>query len=427
MGQKKKVLIIAYYWPPAGGPGVQRWLKFVKYLPEFGIEPIVLVPDAAYYPTIDSNLSHEVSPVLEVHRVNIKEPSRFLRMFWPNKTAHLSDGGLSSNSMSIFTKLLVYIRGNCYIPDARVGWVNPAFAQVQQILQKHPDLNTIITTGPPHSLHLIGLKVKAKYQHLRWIADFRDPWTAIKYHKNLRLSGKSQIKHKSLEREVLMSADQILTSSWHTANSFKSITNKPVEVLTNGFDPSDFDSPAVRDDKFSMTHVGALLPDRNPVILWQCIYQFLKLRPKAQSKLEIRLVGAVDQTVINELKTLNLMKYTTLFGVLDHKSAVSQMMNSKLLFLVESENHVIPGKLFEYLNTGNIIAAVTPDNSDVSSILTNYPHSFMLSDDLHQNCARLCAYYDQFEQGLSNKEVYNSSLYDRKSITSRLVQLLIVN
>jgi hypothetical protein len=103
------------------------------------------------------------------------------------------------------------------------------------------------------------------------------------------------------------------------------------------------------------------------------------------------------------------------------------MMNSKLLFLVESENHVIPGKLFEYLNTGNIIAAVTPDNSDVSSILTNYPHSFMLSDDLHQNCARLCAYYDQFEQGLSNKEVYNSSLYDRKSITSRLVQLLIVN
>ena len=116
------------------------------------------MPDAAYYPTIDSNLSHEVSPVLEVHRVNIKEPSRFLRMFWPNKTAHLSDGGLSSNSMSIFTKLLVYIRGNCYIPDARVGWVNPAFAQVQQILQKHPDLNTIITTGPPHSLHLIGLK-----------------------------------------------------------------------------------------------------------------------------------------------------------------------------------------------------------------------------------------------------------------------------
>ena len=425
MGKKKKVLIVTYYWPPAGGPGVQRWLKFVKYLPEFGIEPIVLIPENAYYPTVDGDLGKDISSGLEVHRVKIKEPSRLLKFFWPHKTAHLSDGGLSSNAMSIFTKLLVFIRGNFYIPDARVGWVNPAVDQVQLILQKHPDLNTIITTGPPHSLHLIGLKLKSTFHNIHWIADFRDPWTAIKYHKNLRLSVKSERKHQALESEVLRSADRILTTSWHTANSFKTITTKPITVLTNGFDPSDFQSLSCRDDKFSLTHVGGLLPDRNPVILWQCINQFLELRPSAKSKLEIRLVGAVDQSILDELKSLNLMEYTTLFGVLDHKSAVSQMMKSHILILVENEVHVIPGKLFEYLNSGNIIAAITPENSDVRLILSDYPESFFLSDDSNLNCERLCEYFDQFEKGQLNKVIFDASNYNRRHITSRLAKLLV--
>ncbi len=424
MGKRKKVLIVAYYWPPAGGPGVQRWLKFVKYLPEFGIEPIVLVPENAYYPTVDSDLNSDIASGLEVHRVKIKEPSRFIKFFWPNRTAHLSDGGLSSNAMSIFSKLLVYVRGNFYIPDARVGWVNPAFEQVQRILRKHPDLNTFITTGPPHSLHLIGLKLKSIYPNIQWIADFRDPWTAIKYHKNLKLSAKSQLKHQVLESEVLNSADQILTSSWHTANSFKAVTTKPITVLTNGFDPSDFETLTCRDDKFSLTHVGGLLPDRDPVILWKCINQFLELRPHAKSKLEIRLVGAVDQSILDGLKSFNLMEYTTLVGVLDHKSAVLQMMKSHFLILVEHEVHVIPGKLFEYLNSGNIIASITPENSEVRSILSNYPNSFFLTDDSNLNCERLCEYFDQFEKGQLNKVIFDASNYNRRHITSRLAKLL---
>ncbi len=424
MSLTKKVLIITYYWPPAGGPGVQRWLKFIKYLPDFGVKPIVLVPDAAFYPILDANHKHELDDNLMVYRAKMKEPSRFVKALLPKQVTHLSDGGLSSKSMSLLTKLLVFIRGNFFVPDARVGWVKPAFEQVQKILNDHPDLQTIITTGPPHSLHLIGLKIKAHHKHLRWIADFRDPWTEIKYHENLRLTKKSKQKHKRLEHEVLVSADHILTSSWHTANSFKAISRNPITVLTNGFDSSDFDMPPIIDDKFSLTHVGALLPDRNPLIFWKSINRFLELRPLAKSLLEIRLVGPVDESILQTLNSLHLIAYTKLLGVVDHKSAVSHMMNSKILILIEAEQHVIPGKLFEYLHTGNAIAAVTPEDSDVRTILKNYPLSLIMTDDLNDNVNTLCHHFDSYEAGHCEPVAFDTSSYSRRYLSSQLAELL---
>ena len=183
----KKVLIITYYWPPAGGPGVQRWLKFVKYLPEFGIEPIVYCPQNPNYPIIDTSMVSEVSSKLEVIQKPINEPYKLAQLVSKSKTSKLSKGIINGEKkQTILEQILLFIRGNFFIPDARVSWVKPSVSFLYDYIKTHK-IDTIITTGPPHSLHLIGLQLKRMHQ-LKWITDFRDPWTQIGYHKKLKLT-----------------------------------------------------------------------------------------------------------------------------------------------------------------------------------------------------------------------------------------------
>ena len=231
----KKVLIITYYWPPAGGPGVQRWLKFVKYLPDFGIEPIVYCPDNPNYPIKDTSLLAEVSSKLSVLKAPIREPYKWAQLFSKSKTTNLSKGLISNqNKQSILEKLLLFIRGNFFIPDARISWVRPSVSFLSDYIITH-QIDTIITSGPPHSVHLIGLQLKQKHS-LKWMADFRDPWTQIGYHKKLKLTSFAQKKHKKLEAAVLQTADELLVTSLKTKIIFSELTATPISVLTNGYD-----------------------------------------------------------------------------------------------------------------------------------------------------------------------------------------------
>ncbi len=201
----KRALIITYYWPPAGGPGVQRWLKFVKYFREFGVEPIVYVPENPNYPLVDENFSSEIPSDIEIIKQPISEPYRFAKLFSKKKTKQISSGIISKKEISAMEKLMLYVRGNFFIPDARVGWVKPSVEFLSKYISENP-VDVVITTGPPHSLHLIGMQLQ-KELNVKWIADFRDPWTTIHYHKSLRLNKSSERKHKELEALVLKSAD----------------------------------------------------------------------------------------------------------------------------------------------------------------------------------------------------------------------------
>src|SRR5690606_9724861 len=193
----KRALIITYYWPPAGGPGVQRWLKFVKYLPAFEVMPMVYVPENPSYPMIDHDFSEEVKDEIQIIKHPIKEPYRFASFFSSKKTKDLSKGLVSKKKPSFLESVLLYLRGNFFIPDARVGWVKPSVSFLLDFLENNK-ADVLITTGPPHSLHLIGLELK-KRTGLPWLADFGDPWTTIHYHDSLRLTKKSQEKHLTLE------------------------------------------------------------------------------------------------------------------------------------------------------------------------------------------------------------------------------------
>ena len=231
----RKVLIITYYWPPAGGPGVQRWLKFVKYLPNHEIEPIVYCPENPSYPNLDHTFSSDVDSRITVLKHPIKEPLQFLKIFFRKKTNALSKGAIpSSNKQSLLERILLFVRGNLFIPDARIFWVKPSVKYLSSYISKH-QINTIVTTGPPHSVHLIGMQLKAKHK-LKWFADFRDPWTDISYHKNLNLTQKAQQKHLQLEHKVLNISDHIIVTSSQTKQLFSKKTQQPISVVTNGFD-----------------------------------------------------------------------------------------------------------------------------------------------------------------------------------------------
>ena len=184
MSGQTKVLIITYYWPPAGGPGVQRWVKFVKYLKEFKITPVVVYPKGANYPWLDSVLKQDIASDLEVISVPIFEPARILAKLAPKKSKSISKGMVNTQDPSLLERIMMAVRGHLFIPDPRKYWVRPTVKCLESYLDKHPEIKLVITTGPPHSVHLIGHKLKQS-RGIKWMADFRDPWTEIYYHKAL--------------------------------------------------------------------------------------------------------------------------------------------------------------------------------------------------------------------------------------------------
>src|SRR5690554_1720410 len=346
----KRVLIITYYWPPAGGPGVQRWLKFVKYFRDFGIEPVVYIPENPNYPLVDDAFLGEIPTDIEIIKFPIREPYSFANLFSKEKTKKMSSGIISKSKSSAFEKLLLYVRGNFFIPDARVGWVKPSGNFLSEYISKNP-VHTIITTGPPHSLHLIGLRLKRELG-VNWIADFRDPWTTIHYHKLLRLNKFSRKKHKELEAEVLNNADTVVVTSPTTKREFAAITSKPIEIVTNGFDVSE-EKETTLDRNFSISHIGSLLSGRNPEVLWEILEEISAENPVFKKKLHLQFAGAVSEEVKESLQKYGLMERSDFKGYVSHSEALELQKKSQVLLLVEMDtpetNAIIPGKLFEYL------------------------------------------------------------------------------
>lgn len=423
----KKVLIVAYYWPPAGGPGVQRWLKFVKYLPEFDIQPIVYVPENACYPITDPDLQKDVPQNAVILKQPIKEPYKLASFFSRKNTRNISSGIIKTSEKQTFTeKILLYIRGNFFIPDARVAWVAPSVHYLSEYLKSNP-VDVVITTGPPHSMHLIGKQLKEKLS-VKWIADFRDPWTSIGYHKDLKLTKKSAQKHKELEKDVLNKADLILTTSYTTQREFEQLTPKPVHVITNGYDIENVEKPSP-DEKFSISHIGSLLSRRNPRILWKALKEIIKEHPQFRHDFQLRLIGKVSSDIIETLKEFRLESYLELMGYVSHTEALKYQRSSQLLLLIEIDSHettgIIPGKLFEYMAAERPVLAIGPQQSDVEKIIrdTNTGRYFYY-DDLEAVKDYILTCYEMYRQKQLKVNGIGLQYYSRKKLTEKLAGLL---
>lgn len=425
--KNNKLLIITYYWPPAGGPGVQRWLKFVKYLPDFGIQPIVYVPENPTYPIVDGGLVSEVSDKAIILKNKIFEPYQLAGFFSKNQTKKISSGIIpAAKKQSFLERILLWIRGNLFIPDARFLWVKPSVKYLKKYIQEN-EIDTIVTSGPPHSLHLIGLQLK-KELTIKWFADFRDPWTTIGYHKALKLSSYAEKIHKDLERQVLNSADTILVTSKTTKAEFETITYKPIEVITNGFDVENITKEPL-DYKFTLAHIGSFLSDRNPKVLWQALQELIAENELFAQHFQLKLIGKVSQEILDSIANYKLEKYTNNLGYVSHIEAIKHQRKSQVLLLIEIDSpetkSIIPGKVFEYLVSERPIIAIGPRDSDFAEIITSTNTGVFFTYDEKERLKKTILNY--FELYLEQKlQVFPVGLqqYSRRNLTEKLAKIL---
>ncbi|AKA36218.1 glycosyltransferase family 4 protein [Flagellimonas lutaonensis] len=424
----QKVLIITYYWPPAGGPGVQRWLKFVKYLPEFGFEPWVYVPENPHYPLMDGSLVKEIPKTVKVLKHPIKEPYRWAAIFSKKKIKTISSGIIpKEKQQSVLEKIMLWIRGNLFIPDARKAWVEPSVRYLSEILATE-NIKTIITSGPPHSLHLIGMGLKEKYPDLQWIADFRDPWTTIGYHRMLRLTKSSQRKHKQLESKVLNNADKIVVTSNTTKSELEKLTKRPIETITNGYD--DGDARVMLDSKFTLSHIGSLLTDRNPEVLWKVLSTLIEEEQDFAEHLKIQLGGAVSGQVLQSFREHGLENFVELLGYVPHEKVQSLQQSAQVLLLLEIDSEetkgIIPGKVFEYVRAKRPILAIGPANWEGGQLVTETQSGIYCTPKDGKSLKEvLLKWFNAYKTGELTIQPQGTEKYHRRALTEQLAKFIV--
>ncbi len=371
----KRVLLISYYFPPSGGPGVQRTLKFVRYLPEFGWKPSVLTVDArhAAYPDIDPTLEQEVPPDVEVIRTKAWDPyGGYARFTGRAKEDSIGVSFVSDKDRGWKEHLARWVRANVFVPDARVGWV-PFAARKAVDLHRDAPFDAVVTTGPPHSTHLIGRSV-ARRTSVPWLADFRDPWTGVFYYPDLPATAVSRRLDRRLEAKVLSEADVVTVVSPSMVRGLRERVDRAYECVPNGFDPSDFSSVEVRrrPDQFVIRHVGNLGPSQNSPVLWRTIADVAE-RKGTEVALAVDFVGNVDSEVVASAQSAGLGERISTAGYVSHETAIQRMRESAVLLLVipdvPAAAEIITGKIYEYMASRRPILAIGPPDGDAGRIL----------------------------------------------------------
>jgi glycosyltransferase involved in cell wall biosynthesis len=419
----KRVLIIAYYWPPNAGVGVYRWLKFAKYLPQFGWQPVVYTPENPELQAVDEALQRDIPPEAEVIKAPITEPYSWYKRFTGKKQdERLQTAFLREEAGPTWKENAAnWVRSNFFIPDARVWWVKPSVKRLEQYLKEHP-VDVIVTTGSPHSLHLIGRELKRR-TGIPWLADFRDPWTNVDYYGQLKLTKWADRKQRELERAVLTEADQVLTVSWHWAEELKALGAKHVEVITNGYDPDDLPTPPEPvDERWSLVHVGSITATRDVPELWQALAERVHTDPEFRERFVLRFVGGVDHSVLRSVEAAGLMGHVDRIGQVDHTEALRHMQRARTLLLpVNNTPNVmgfLPAKVFEYLSVQRPILAVAPAEADIAKVLVG-AHALVQRDDP--------AALRKVVDALFRNEVVHAAtvqLFERKCLTEELKRVL---
>ena len=418
----KKVLIITYYWPPTGGAGVQRWLKFSKYFRKFGWEPIIYTPSNPDFPINDDTLLKDIPTDLTVLKTQITEPYDIYRKIMrKKKTETVNQGFLSEGKENtLMQSAMIWVRGNFFIPDARIFWIKPSVSYLTEYIKQNK-IDALISTGPPHSMHLIAMGLKQKF-NIPWIADFRDPWTQIDFYSQLKLSSYADNKHKKLERQVLTQANKVVTVSPTCGTDLEKLGNRRVDVITNGFDTDDFtpiaigvDAPML--DGFLFHHIGALNKDRNPYTLWKVLGDLCKEHQDLKKDLVIKFTGKTDVIAFETLGQHGIIDNVQKTDYLPHSEVVKLMTQSPVLLLplnnTPNNAGVLSGKLFEYLAAKRPIFGIGLPDADASDILKSTQAGTMVHFDDYEGTKKIVL--DLYHKYKSNTLSISSSSIDKYS------------
>ncbi|MCR4859310.1 MAG: glycosyltransferase [Bacteroidales bacterium] len=445
----KRLLIITYYWPPTGGSGVQRWVKFSKYLPQFGWQPVIYTPENPEQLARDESLLADIPACAEVLKTRITEPYAVYRKLTGGRQGE-EVNPVNAQKKNWKQRLSLWIRGNCFVPDPRIGWVRPSVRFLKKYLAEHP-VDAVVTTGPPQSVHLIGRGLK-RALGVRWIADFRDPWTEMFYYKHLGLGPAADRRHHRLEQSVLDEADVVVSVTPLVQKDFQAKTKTPVVLITNGFDEDDFSENPGRDGScprsaiglrsadarpypgerlhggtaapdlppFRLVHTGLFAADGNPLRLWDALAQRCADDPAFRERLEIRLAGKVDAAVLESIRARGLGDNLVELGYLPHDETVREQRGADILLLPLRQEpeyaKVLPGKIFEYLAARRPVLGIGQEDGAAAAVLRDAHAGEMFDWDKQDE---LLAFLDA-----EHPQTTDIEKYTRRALTAQLTQIL---
>ncbi len=437
----KRVLIITYYWPPSGGSGVQRWLKFSRYLPEFGWEPVILTPQDPDYPVVDASLARDIPPGIRIFKCPIWEPYKLFKRFTRQDSGHQVSLGIlpERKHLSIKEKISYWIRGNLFIPDSRVFWVGKAYRYIRK---EFPALNIdiIISTGPPHSMHLIAMKLHRKF-NTPWLADFRDPWTQVGYLRKFFLSSLAMSRHRKLERKVLINAASILTVSPRLAVDIRNLGAPTVHVVTNGFDEKDylFHDMMPETKEFRISHYGLINSARDFDFIWEGLDELCDENPVFHEHLQVELAGNRDPSIRERILTRpNLTAKVRFEPYIAHEELITRYRSASVFLLLLNDMPLaegyIPRKFFEYLAAGRPIVCVCRNDSDLADIINETGSGRIIGYNEKKNFKEAVMHYFngyRTERAKQSHDAVTASLqrssvkkYSRRNLTAELAFLL---
>lgn len=453
----KRVLIISYYWPPTGGSGVQRWVKFAKYLPSEGWQPVIYTPENPEQLAVDESLAAEVPAEAEIIKTHITEPYELYKKFL-KKSGHSKEAvevnPVNAQNKTFAQKAAMWVRGNFFRPDPRCLWIRPSVKFLKKYLEEHP-VDLIVSTGPPQSMHIIGMKL-ARETGLPWIADFRDPWTKIFYFKHLSMTRATERWHRRMEKRVLDEASVVVAVSPLVQQEFQNMTQTPVELITNGFDECDFEQGAPDqsgvshpgpdqatnsapdqksrlaaggpDKDFVITHTGLFAADGNPTTLWKVLAAKCTKDEKFRKHLRIRFVGKTDDAILEAVRAEGLDGHLTDMGYQPHAVAIREQRTASLLILPlrkEPEYRaVLPGKLFEYLASWRPVLGIGQPDGAMSMILNTTKTGVVLNWEDEASITRfidLC--WKNHLKGELTVDDADISQFTRRNLTHRMAEL----
>ena len=433
----KKVLIVAYYFPPSGGPGVQRVLKYVQYLRDFGWEPVVLTVSNGSVPARDESLIAAIPSGVRVIRTEIFEPYDIYRKLTGKEKGSAIDVNTirkDGTKLPLSERLAEFIRATLFIPDARIGWyANAVRAGLDAIRDEGVD--AIYSSSPPYTCALIARGLKRK-TGLPWIAGFRDPWTKfITTPKRWALPAKVD---SMLEHAVFREANEVevawLGITKDALDKYPDLPPEKFHHLPNGYDSADMPDVDPRDrtdERFTVTYTGSMYGRRNPEAFLRAVEMLVHRGDVDRERIRLRFIGRFGDEVLAMFARSDLGNAIEVVGYMAHTESIRQLLLADALLLVvdeyEGSDDVVPGKVYEYVGSGRPVLAVAPERSAIADLIAETRGGFVAHQSNVAGIAdAFLKLYRAHQTGAPALETNRAAIerYERRNVTGELAALL---